>query len=185
MNILCFGSFSRILKDATDTSNEYLINLLFNPFAPNGIKLHKADISKLINSKLSVPKFIQDSADTPAIMNTIEEYFKENIIIHIKQIKLHKLIALFIDLINGDKTIPDEQKYTLLSNANETELSTFLSKIFLYAIQQDNKLENSYSFSVPNNKSSCRIFNEVIYIDGEKIPLPKPLIPPNNVILKN
>ena len=107
MSTLCFGSFSRILKEATATTNEFLIDLLFTPFYRNGVTTDKADQSKLINSKMNVPVFIKDQADTPAITNIMEQYFSNSVVIHIKQSETYKLISLLVGIINGDSNIPE------------------------------------------------------------------------------
>lgn len=181
MSTLCFGSFSRILKGATTTSNEFLIELLFTPFYHNDVTIDKADQSKLINSKKNVPVFIQNQADTPAITSMIEQYFRDYVVIHIKQSENYKLISLLVGIINGDNTIPEQQKSAFLSKADIEHLPSFLSDIFLYAIQQPNNLKENPMPPTPTDNSVYSIINGHIYLDGEEIKLPEALIPPENI----
>ena len=181
MSTLCFGSFSRILKGATTTSNEFLIELLFTPFYHNDVTIDKADQSKLINSKKNVPVFIQNQADTPAITSMIEQYFRDHVVIHIKQSENYKLISLLVGIINGDNTIPEQQKSAFLSTADIEHLPSFLSDIFLYAIQQPNNLKENPIPPTPTDNSVYSIINGHIYLDGEEIKLPDALIPPENI----
>ena len=181
MSTLCFGSFSRILKGATTTSNEFLIELLFTPFYHNDVTIDKADQSKLINSKKNVPVFIQNQADTPATTSMIEQYFRDYVVIHIKQSENYKLISLLVGIINGDNTIPEQQKSAFLSKADIEHLPSFLSDIFLYAIQQPNNLKENPIPPTPTDNSVYSIINGHIYLDGEEIKLPEALIPPENI----
>lgn len=181
MSTLCFGSFSRILKEATATTNEFLIELLFTPFYSNGVTTDKADQSKLINSKMNVPVFIKDQADTPAITNIMEQYFSDSVVIHIKQSETYKLISLLVGIINGDNTIPEQQKSAFLSKADVNYLPSFLASVFLYAVQQPNKLKKNPIPITPTDHSVCTITDGRIYLDGEEVILPDSLIPPENI----
>lgn len=181
MSTLCFGSFSKILKKATATTNEFLIELLFTPFSRNGVTTDKSNQSKLINSKMNVPAFIQDQADTPAITNMMEQYFSDSVVIYIKQSERHKLISLLVGIINGDNTIPEQQKSAFLSKADIEHLPSFLSDIFLYAIQQPNNLKENPIPITPTDHSVCTISDGRIYIDGVEVILPDSLVPPENI----
>lgn len=181
MSVLCFGSFARILKDATATTNEFLIELLLTPFYRDGVNIDKADQSKLINSKMNVPVIVKDQADTPAIINIMEQYFHDSVVIHIKQSEKYKLISLLTGIINGDKTIPEQQKSGFLLKADAEHLAVFLSSVFLYAVQQPNKLKENPIPITPTDNSVCTIIAGRIYIDGDEIVLPDSLTPPENI----
>lgn len=181
MSVLCFGSFARLLKNATATTNDFLIELLFTPFYRDEVKIDKADQSRLINSKLAVPGVVQAQADTPAIINTIEQYFNDSIVIHIKQAEKYKLISLLAGIINGDDSIPAQQKAAFLSKADDLHLSKFLSETFLYAVQQPNNLKENPIPIAPTDHSICTIVAGRIYIDGEEVILPDALTPPENI----
>lgn len=181
MSVLCFGSFARKLKDATATTNEFLIELLFTPFYRDGVNIDKADQSRLINSKMTVPVIVKDQADTPAIINIMEKYFHDSVVIHIKQSEKYKLISLLTGIINGDNSIPEQQKTAFLSKADEDHLSDFLSDVFLYAVQQPNNLKENPIPITPTDHSVCTIIAGRIYIDGDEIVLPDSLTPPENI----
>lgn len=181
MSILCFGSFARLLKDATSTTNEFLIEKLFQPFYRDAVPIDSTNQSKLINSKMNVPLEVSDKADTSAITSTNEKYFIENIIPYIKSGLKNKLIALLVGIINGDTTIPDKEKAAFISKADDTHLANFLSNLFLYAIQQPNKLTENPIPILPTDNSAYTIISGRIYVDGQEMKVPDKLIPPDNI----
>lgn len=181
MSVLCFGSFARILKNATATTNEFLIELLFTPFYRDGINIDKADKSRLINSRMTVTIIVKDQADTSAIIDMMNQYFQDSVVIHIKQSEKHKLISLLVGIINGDSAIPEKLKADFLSKADVEHLSVFLSNVFLYAVQQPNKLKEDPIPITPIDNGVYTIIAGRIYMDGKELILPDSLTPPENI----
>ncbi len=181
MSILCFGSFARVLKDATSLNNDCLIEKLFQPFYPDAVPIDSTNQSKLLNSKMNVPLNVSDKADTPAIVSNSEKYFSENIILFIKQGLKHKLISLLVGIINGDTTIPEKEKTAFISKADDIHLADFLSNVFLYAIQQPNKLANNPIPIAPTDNSAYTIIAGRIYVDGQEMKVPDKLTPPDTI----
>ncbi len=175
MSKLCFGSFARLLKDATAYSNEYLIETLFRPFIGNNFNIDPGDQSRFINSKKNLPKYIKEN-NVPSL----DEYFQETIVPHINQLKIPKLLSLLVGVIHGDDSIPDIEKSAMISQADEQHLSKFLSHVYLYALQQPNDIEES-ALPEPSDHQAYSIFKGKIYINGKELILPDKLIPPNDI----
>ena len=60
-------------------------------------------------------------------------------------------------------------------------MPSFLADVFLYAIQQPNKLKENPIPITPTDHSVCTIIAGRIYLDGEKLVIPDPLTPPENI----
>ena len=67
------------------------------------------------------------------------------------------------------KPIPEQQKSAFLSKADVNHLPSFLASVFLYAVQQPNKLKKNPIPITPTDHSVCTITDGRIYLDGEEV----------------
>lgn len=139
MSKLCFGSFAQCLKKYYGDTNELLVNDLLGAIK-NDLSIEKGKVSILFNCKTKVMDEIVSSSRTIKVANNIENYFNEYIIPNIFDAGKNDLIQLLQRLINGDDSISYETKFDLLSHKDN--LPKFLSKVFLYAIIQNNIVES-------------------------------------------
>lgn len=167
-DVLCFGSYVKLLKASTLESNESIINLLFDAIAkPLGLicknklpfEICKEDASRLINCKMNVPLEIKRSADVDLVKSSINDYFHTAILSCITKSR-SKLLNDLVELIKSDVNITDSDKTKLLEKAKENTLAKFLTNVFLYVVQQPNNLEKQ------NNKLKTSLFKE--YLNNAK-----------------
>ena len=139
MSKLCFGSYAQCLRKYYAYTNESLVNDLFETIK-NDLFIEKGKVSILFNCKAKVMDDIVFLSQANKVVNNIETSFKENIIPNIYAASKNGLVQLLQRLINGDDSISYETKCDLLSYKDN--LAKFLSKVFLYAIVQNNIVEN-------------------------------------------
>lgn len=139
MSKLCFGSYAQCLKRYYGGTNELLVNDLLGAIK-NDLSIEKGKVSILFNCKTKVMDDIISLSQTSRVVNNIETYFNEYIVPNVYAVGKNDLVELLQRLINGDDSIPYETKCDLLSYKDN--LSKFLSKVFLYAIIQNNIVEN-------------------------------------------
>lgn len=179
MGKLCYGSFAGLLKEAMSATNEFLTERLFHPFV-HGYKFpHETDQSRYINCKKEIPKYVSERADRPEISEGMEDYFRKNVVGVIKTERRLQLIVLLVALIHGDKSIPKAKKEDLISQADEEHLAGFLSAVYLYAVQQPNRVEEE-PLPPPSQDSAYTFINGRFFQDGKEIKLPDKLSPPKD-----
>lgn len=139
MSKLCFGSFAQCFKEYYGGTNELLVNDLLGAIK-NDLSIEKGKVSILLNCKANVMNEIILSSQTSRVVDNIETYFNEYIVPNIYAASKNDLVQLLQRLINGDDSISYETKCDLLSYKDN--LAKFLSKVFLYAIVQNNIVEN-------------------------------------------
>ena len=139
MSKLCFGSYAQCLKKYYGSSNELLVNDLIGAIK-NDYTVEKGKASILFNCKTKVMDNLMESSQTNKVTNNIEIYFNEYILPNIFSAGENDLKQLLSKVINGDESIPYETKCELLSYKDN--FVKFLTKVFLYAIIQNNKVNN-------------------------------------------
>ena len=139
MSKLCFGSYAQCLKKFYGSTNEFLVNDLLGAIK-NDLSIEKGKVSILFNCKTKVMDDIVSLSQTIKVVDNIETYFNEYIIPNMYAASKNDLVQLLQRLINGDDSISYETKCDLLSYKDN--LAKFLSKVFLYAIVQNNIVEN-------------------------------------------
>lgn len=139
MSKLCFGSYAQCLKKFYGSTNELLVNDLLGAIK-NDLSIEKGKVSILFNCKTKVMDDIVSLSQTIKVVDNIETYFKEYIVPNIYTTSKNDLVQLLQRLINGDNSISYETKCDLLSYKDN--LAKLLSKVFLYAIVQNNIVEN-------------------------------------------
>ena len=178
MGILCFGSYSTYLKKATLLTNEGIITLLFKALVPSfsSSSINEGDKSRLIGAKYEVPTYIKSPASGIPSASDIEEYFRISVVPTIIEAKQNLFLDLLKALIRGDSNIPaaDKQLFT----SKETQLSAYLSTVFLYAVQQPNKFKVSPLPDPVTSDSVITIDGVRIYLNGVEIKIPDKLTPP-------
>ena len=161
MNVLCFGSYAKVIKDATSETTEVVVNLLFDAVAKPLLLLNKVGepyyigkevASRLLNCQLRVPLEIQRSTDAAVVKNTIYNYFKDTVVARIIKSK-SKLLSDLVQIINTDESITDSDKHSLLAQADENTLAEFLANVFLFVAQQTNDLRKKASTKIENNQN--------------------------------
>ena len=186
MGVLCFGSYAKLLQEATASTNEGVIDLIFNGIAVRssyGTTLGAPDQSKILNSKLDVPLYVQRAADTPAVITAIEDYFRDSVVPVILNGRRPKFLSLLMGLIGGDSNIPTAEKSNFLSMASAaqtdlTRLPAYLSTLCLYAVQQPNNLKKNPLPVQVAASNLISIFDGRLYLNGEEVLLPDVLTPP-------
>ena len=139
MSKLCFGSYAQCLKKYYGSTNELLVNDLIGAIK-NDLSIEKGKVSILFNCKTKVMDNIVKSSQTNRVVDNIETYFNEYIVPNIYAASKNDLVQLLQRLINGDESISYETRCDLLSYKDN--LPKFLSKVFLYAIIQNNIVDN-------------------------------------------
>lgn len=187
MGVLCFGSYATILKNAMGKiSNEELVPLLFRGIEPTITSLDKGDCNNWVKSNKDLPDYISSKADVNEVVHNIENYFSINIIPKLKsalsngleqspsKILLESLYGL---IISDDGILPDIKK-TLIQTASVEKASSFLSRSFIHAVMQPNKidgdpLKDTFQMSLPKvdfeKTLNSKNFNDIfITVEGCK-----------------
>lgn len=179
MSRLCFGSFATILKDCGNFTNQSIAEILIKGLCGEDT-VDYSDKNKLVKSQID-KQFLKDAAKTKKVIDSIENYFKKEVVNQLFDIKITQLIEQLKGVIIGDETIYEESKKELLSNCDRTQLAKFLSKIFLFAATQPNTFKgNKLPLPMVQNLISISADGN-LYLNGEKIILPKELVPSNNI----
>lgn len=180
MGNLSFGTYSKILKNATSLSNVAIVDLLVNSLINHGSgSIDLSDKHKLFNSNHNI-QYLKDAASKIGVNNNIKDYFISKVIPEISILKINETIELLKALIIGDPTIVESDKNVLLRDSDREHLSEFLSKVFLFAATRENKLKDN-KLPVPLSSKIIMISNGKIYLNGQEVLLPDKLIPPTNI----
>ena len=138
MSKLCFGSYAQCLKKYYGSSNELLVNDLIGAIKKD-YSVEKGKVSILFNCKTKVMPDLVSLSQTARVASKIENYFIEKIIPYVFISGKNDLVQFLQRLINGDESIPYETKCELLSYKDN--FVKFLTKVYLYALIQDNVVE--------------------------------------------
>jgi hypothetical protein len=170
MGRLCFGRYATLLKTATNQTQEYTVNMLFDAVvSPLSIKnkagepfyIEKGEASRLLNCKMGIPVEIQRGANSVAVTDSIVEYFSDTVIPSISKSK-SKLLQDVAQLVKADAAITDSDKADLLSREKENTLAEFLANVFLYVIQQENDSSKLTALIAANKSYQMEISDTLV-----------------------
>ena len=123
--------------------------------------------SKYYNSGKSIAKNIKDDYDRDETYKNVCAHFENNIVSEIDKGCLDKVLAEIFELIQGDESI--ERKDFLLGLINEEEtdeekkktgIIEFLSRTFIYAVQQENDNKKLIDNASPKSTDIQKINTE-------------------------
>ena len=187
MSILCFGSYSTLMKESMPLNKGDVFDLLIYALLPRPRRdsdqtIDQSDKYKMMNSKLEVHQYIKDRVSIPEVTNVIEQYFTNNVVTQIQAPKRNELISRLIGVITGDDTITITDKQFLLANANVENMSSFLSRTFLFAVGRSNKHKTSPLPHSISDESVITVSTDGrLFLNGKEIPLPENLSPPDDI----
>jgi len=137
---LNFGSFAKPIKQTTSLNNFDFVVILFRAVDSNlSFALNDTNCSKYLNSKRNLPADIINGAKD-CVSTDVESYFVGSVIPVISDSQINKLITKLSALIRNDVGIASTDKQIFLSLAKTETFSTFLSTVFIYAVQQPNEV---------------------------------------------
>ncbi len=180
MSYLCFGNYAKIIKNATLKANVAVVDLLTDCLVPNSSKLiHPTDKQKMFKAQKYFG-YLQEAALSNGLKDCIYERFEKNIVPELPYIKTNEIIELLKALIIGDTSIVETDKKELLLNADKEHYTEFLSKAFLFAATRPNDLKDN-TLPTPLAKNIISISDGKIFLNGEEVPLPDKLTPPEKL----
>ena len=147
--IVHFGDYVRVLKKhfSKSITNEELCRILFdsiiNPLDLKSIKSNepvdysKGRFSEIISGKRPVPAQIRDSVYEPLVVQSINEYFEQNIVSELVPNR-NDLCYQMMELINSDPSLSPATKANLQMLASPTTTASFLAQTFGYALRENN-----------------------------------------------
>lgn len=164
---------------AESISDPEMIELLYDAVAlpvgllnQNGdtITVPKGTASKIVNREVggNVRQDIRKHSTDQRVLDSIEDYFKKEVVSKLLQGSEDDLIHRLSVIINTENEIAADKKKELLSFANKKTLSKFLASVYLYSLSRKN---------VPNGGASKAAKTENDKEESKKHPLPKMTIP--------
>lgn len=165
---------TRLLLDFI-VDNENVLNSKGDPYNINGYYTNR-----WLYQHEDIPNPIKEATASTEIMSIATAYFESNVISKLSPQKEGDTYSMLEDLIKGDSDISDEIKSTLLSYYQSNDLARFLSETFLYAVQKNNKIQNTdeiiegISVSV---EIEIQKLNELL----QRFPKPVILLPPDDL----
>jgi len=159
---LCFGVYARLLLNSMAESYREQIavtELLLTHIIEkknlqdrlgNTMVVTDKMASELFSFKTEVRQTIKKAASSKLIISQSKKYFKEYVIPCIAENLIEDLLYNLKNVISNDTNIADTMKNNFLQNANKDTLDNFLSSVFLYAVQKQNK---HYDSEIINNSN--------------------------------
>lgn len=128
-----------------------------------------------------IPGPIKEAAASTEIMSIATAYFENSVIPKLSPQKEGDTYSTLWKLVKQDTDISDDTRQDLLAHYDNNELSKFLAETFLYAIQKNNKGQNTDK--VMSKTPSNAIVEDVLKLEEllQRFPRPIKLIPPNNL----
>lgn len=171
-----------------------LVDALFGSIAdPIGLKIskgkHKGEeyivtsgrASELLNRRHNPDQQIRANADNPKVMANIDDYFDSTVLNLLMMNSLDFLRDELVNQINSDVHIPKNTKKELLEKSKSSNISVFLSKIFLYVLRVDNtgKADSNLESikDIPLSSISFDESDNKLHINSVTIPLPDSIVP--------
>lgn len=171
-----------------------LVDALFGSIAdPIGLKIskgkHKGEeytvtsgrASELLNRKHNPDQQIRANADNPKVIANIDDYFDSTVLNLLMMNSLDFLRDELVNQINSDVHIPQNTKKELLEKSKSSNISVFLSKIFLYVLRVDNtgKADSNLESikDIPLSSISFDESDNKLHINSVTIPLPDSIVP--------
>ena len=175
MSHLCFGTFAKAIKDASPLSISATVDLLVGGLVKDTY-IDISDKNKLFHCKKDLV-YLKDAAQSKEVKSSICDYFQNEVIGKLSELKINALIEILRGLINGENNITKPDKKHLFSLADNENLSQFLGETFLFAASQDNNTKDN---NLPQIMSGdiIAIQDGKIFLNGEEVPLPDKLVPP-------
>lgn len=146
MTAFNFGSYLKSIKDAfiTNKGQEKAGNLLLNSVASQldeEVYFEKSKISHLSNNKSEVDEIIKNALQRKKIVNALLDYFEDEVFADLKQELVPDICSSLIRLMKSDTSVPNIKTQELEDIYDNGNISEFLAKSFIYAVQRQNKLE--------------------------------------------
>lgn len=181
MSELVFATVISELKTswAESISDPEMIELLYDAVAlPTGllnqngdtITVPKGTASKIVNREVggNVRQDIRTHSTDQKVLDSIEDYFKTEVISKFLKGSEDDLIHRLKAIINNDGEIADDKKAELLALGNKKTLAKFLASVYLYSLSRKN---------VPSGGASKVAKTASDKEESKKHPLPKLTIP--------
>lgn len=181
MNELVFATVIVELKTswAESISDPEMIELLYDAVAlpvgllnQNGdtITVPKGTASKIVNREVggNVRQDIRTYSTDQRVLDSIEGYFKKEVVSKLLQGSEDDLIHRLKVIINNDNEIAADKKNEFLAFANKKTLAKFLASVYLYSLSRKN---------VPSGGKARAVQTESEKEESKKHPLPKMSIP--------
>ena len=120
------------------------------------IDVSKSSASNILNLKGNVREDICKHSQDQVVLDSIHSYFNTHIINNLNPLLHYRLIQQLENAINNDEEMLDEEKNSLLTNADTNHLTDFLVESFLYSLSVPNKAKTNRS----DNQSGVKGFKE-------------------------
>lgn len=181
MSELVFATVIAELKTswAESISNPEIIELLYDAVAlPTGlvnqngdtITVPKGTASKIVNREVggNVRQDIRTNSTDQLVLDSIEGYFKKEVLPKLLKGSEDDLIHRLQNIINSDGEIAADKKNELIALADKKTLAKFLASVYLYSLSRKN---------VPGGGKAKNLQTESEREESKKHPLPKMTIP--------
>ena len=181
MSELVFATVIAELKTswAESISDPEMIELLYDAVAlPTGlvnqngdtITVPKGTASKVVNREVggNVRQDIRANSSDQRVLDSIEDYFKKEVVAKLLKGGEDDLIHRLKTIINNDDEIAGDKKNELLALADKKTLAKFLASVYLYSLSRKN---------VPSGGKTKAAQTESEKEESKKHPLPKMTIP--------
>lgn len=145
MDNLCFGTFAKTMQSALQKPNsnqavaELLLGLIVALDSKKLYTMLPKKVSALFNFKEDVQEDIVSLASTSKIIDAMPKSFSNQVINYLVPNQVDDLIENIRKLIINDRSISPIKRDELLLTAKKENLPTFLSDVFLYALNRTNK----------------------------------------------
>lgn len=116
----------------------------------------------------NVRQDIRANSTDPRVLNSIEDYFRREVVSRLLKGSEDDLIHRLEVIIKNDNEIADKKKKELLTLANKKTPAGFLASVYLYSLSRKN---------VPVGGSTKSVQTEMVKEELKKHPLPKMTIP--------
>lgn len=181
MSELVFATVIAELKAswAESISDPEMIELLYDAVAlpvglmnQNGdtITVPKGTASKIVNREVggNVRQDIRTNSTDQRVLDSIEDYFKKEVVSKLLKGSEDDLIHRFRTIIENDTEISDDKRAELLAFADKKTLAKFLASVYLYSLSRKN---------VPSGGTSKIVRTANDKEESKRHPLPKMTIP--------
>jgi hypothetical protein len=186
MSVLCFGTYAQALRKVVIeefTENIALSQLLLDLITANTTVLTRNKeqfsvdyqyASKLINCKAVVHGYLRSAAENKTVISKACEYFEDIVIPRIVSDRLPGFVAEITELVKAETNLDK-----LLQLAADGDTAEFLSRAFLYAMKQENRLNKSVAKTNRSNKDDeIRASLDELIAIAAKLPRPTQLSVP-------
>lgn len=164
MAVLNFASFAKAIKEGmanptqigiTQLLLDFIVcdkNILNSKGEPYNISSYYTN--RWWNQHEDIPGPIKEAAASTEIMSKATAYFKNEVISALSSQKESDAYLALYHLVKDDPSIADDYKKKLLDYRDNDDLTAFVSKTFLYAIQKDNR-------KIDNNRDKAKTTDDI------------------------